>query len=52
MSKKNHKRIIITAEQQFELDKPRFNAHQTGHGAHRSKKAYTRKSKHQNRKDW
>jgi hypothetical protein len=46
MSKKHNKPIIITAEQRFAAEKPRYNAHQTGHGAHKSKKAYTRKPKH------
>jgi hypothetical protein len=43
---KPQKPIIITAEKRFELDKPRYNAHQTGTGAHKSAKAYTRKQKH------
>lgn len=45
MSIKTHI-TTITSEQQFEADKPRYNAHQTGHGAHRNKKTYTRKRKH------
>lgn len=52
MSKhKNIKPIVVTAEQQFDMGKPRFNAHQTGHGAHKNAKAYTRKRKH-NGRDW
>lgn len=46
MSKKTPKPIIISAAQQFDMDKPRYNAHQTGHGAHVSKKCYNRKRKH------
>lgn len=46
MSKKNPKPLVITAQQQFETEKPRFNPFQTGHGAHTSKKAYKRKPKH------
>jgi hypothetical protein len=41
--------LIITAEQRFDVEKPRYNAHQTGHGAHKNKKAYTRKTKHKGR---
>jgi hypothetical protein len=44
--KKNTQPLIITAQQQFDVEKPRYNAHQTGHGAHKNKKAYTRKCKH------
>jgi hypothetical protein len=44
------KPIIITKESIFQLEKPRYNAHQTGTGVHKSKKAYTRKQKH--RADW
>lgn len=45
---KTPKTIIITAQQQFDVEKPRYNAHQTGTGAHLNKKAYTRKQKHRN----
>ncbi len=36
----------ITKEYLWQVKKPRFNAHQTGTGAHKSKKKYTRKRKH------
>ena len=48
--KKNTKPLIITSEQQFAIEKPRYNPYQTGHGAHKNAKAYSRKQKH--RKDW
>lgn len=44
--KKNTQPIIITSQQRFAMEKPRYNAHQTGHGVHKNKKAYTRKQKH------
>lgn len=40
------KPIVISKEVIFAIEKPRYNAHQTGTGAHRSAKAYTRKQKH------
>ncbi len=40
------KPIVITSQQQFDLDKPRYNPFQTGHGIHKSKKGYSRKAKH------
>ena len=40
------KPIVIAKEVVFAIEKPRFNAHQTGTGAHRSKKVYSRKQKH------
>lgn len=43
---KTPKPIIITSLDRFHLDKPRYNAHQTATGAHKSKKAYSRKPKH------
>jgi len=43
--KKTPTTIIITAHQQFDAQKPRYNAHQTGHGAH-GVKGYSRKVKH------
>jgi len=51
MSKRKRNRnppatIIITAMQQFEMEKPRYNPYQTGHGAHGNGKAYNRKQKH------
>ena len=46
MGKKEPKPIIISAQQQFQTEKPRFNPFQTGHGAFTSKKAYKRKPKH------
>lgn len=41
-----HDKFIIKKETIFNLDKPRFNAHQTGCGGHKNKKKYTRKSKY------
>ena len=46
MGKKEPKSIVVTAQQQFETQKTRYNPFQTGHGAHKSKKAYSRKPKH------
>ena len=43
---KTPKPIIIDKQLLFDMKKPRFNAHQTGTGAHKSKKAYRRKPKH------
>ena len=40
--------LVITAQAQFHQEKPRYNAHQTGTGAHKSIKTYTRKMKHKN----
>lgn len=45
VSNKKNKRYIITAQQQFDASKPRYNAHQTGTGAH-GKNKYSRKRKH------
>ena len=36
----------IAKELIWQVKKPRFNAHQTGTGAHKSKKTYTRKQKY------
>ena len=44
---KKVKIITITAQQQFDASKPRYNAYQTGHGAH-GKRGYSRKVKHKN----
>lgn len=38
--------IVITKEQRFKAEKPRFNAHQGGYGAFKNKKVYNRKDKH------
>lgn len=49
MAKKKNKPIsigVITKEQRFEAEKPRYNAHQGGYGAFKNKKAYIRKEKH------
>lgn len=45
---KNAGQVIatITADELFDVQKPRYNAHQTGHGVHKNKKAYSRKSKY------
>ena len=40
------KPIVIPAERIWDAHKPRFNGYACGHGAHRNKKAYTRKQKH------
>lgn len=45
MDKKIHITTITSADR-FAAEKPRYNAHQAGTGAHRNKKAYTRKTKH------
>ena len=42
----------IDAMDMWQSKKPRYNPYQTGHGVVKSKKAYTRKSKHQNREEW
>ena len=52
MAKKKNKTIetiIIPKELIYQAKKERFNPYQTGTGAHRNKKAYTRKTKHKNR---
>ena len=47
--KKQVHTIVIPKEKVLEAEKPRYNPFQTGHGAHKNKKVYTRKQKH--RKD-
>jgi len=39
---------VMTAEQNFDLQKPRFDAFGVGHGVTASKKTYNRKQKHKN----
>lgn len=48
MGRKNQREVIavIPADMLFEVEKPRFNPFQSGHGAHRNRKAYDRKRKH------
>ena len=50
MGRKNKRQNIETFEIPKDLliaaQKPRYNAHQGGYGAHKSEKAYTRKQKH------
>jgi hypothetical protein len=46
MKMKKAKPLVITAQQQFAAKKPRYNAYQTGYGAHTSKKVYRRRPKH------
>lgn len=46
--KKQVHTIVIPKEKVLEAEKPRYNPFQTGHGAHKNKKAYTRKGK----KEW
>lgn len=36
------KKLVIPAEQVWQVQKPRYNAWQTGHGVHQSKKKYNR----------
>lgn len=43
---KNIKITTITAEQRFDAEKPRYNAYQGGHGAHKCAKIYKRTKKH------
>lgn len=48
MSKKKHKRKtihVLSAEEVWQVKKPRYNGWQTGHGKHKSKKIYDRKDK-------
>jgi hypothetical protein len=45
------KPIIISGQLLWDKYKPRFNAHQTGTGAHKSKKVYNRKPKHRS-EEW
>lgn len=51
MAKKKKKidKIVVPKELIYQAQKERFNPFQTGTGAHKSKKTYTRKSKHKNR---
>lgn len=50
MGRKNKRQKIETFEIPKDLliaaNKPRYNAHQGGYGAHKSGKEYTRKEKH------
>lgn len=36
---------ILSAEEAWQVKKPRYNGWQCGHGKHKSKKAYNRKDK-------
>lgn len=47
MSKKNKIDTIkvLSSEEAFDVQKPRYNGWQTGHGKHKSKKDYNRKDK-------
>lgn len=38
------KRFIISATDVWQVKKPRYNAWQTGHGAHKNKKIYDRQA--------
>ena len=49
MSRKQ-KKYVITSEQMFDFQKPKFNGFACGHGLHKNKKAYSRKGKYRN--DW
>lgn len=52
MAKKKNKplgTIIIPKELIYQAKKERFNPFQTGTGAHRDKKKYTRKQKYKNK---
>ncbi len=42
------KKIKISKERRFELEKPRYNAYQGGWGSH-TKSKYSRKVKHKNK---
>lgn len=42
--------IVTIVMPRFDIEKPRYNAHQTGHGAHKNAKAYSRTTKHW--KEW
>jgi hypothetical protein len=44
--------LVISAEQRFHTEKPRYNAHQTGTGAHKSAKAYRRNPKHRGQENY
>lgn len=41
------KRYVIPADKVWQAHKPKYNGFACGHGAHRNKKAYRRKPKHQ-----
>lgn len=47
MSKKIKTEVIkvLSSEEAFDVQKPRYNGWQTGHGKHKNKKAYDRKDK-------
>ena len=44
--KKQVHTIVIPKEKVLEVEKPRYNPFQTGHGENKNKKVYTRKEKH------
>ena len=49
MGRKNKRKPMsytIPSDLILEANKPRFNSHQGGYGAHKSAKDYTRKKKH------
>lgn len=56
MGRKNKRQKIETFVIPKDLimlaEKPRYNAHQGATGAHKNKKAYTRKSKHAGRNEY
>lgn len=49
MSRKQ-KKYVITSEEMFDFQKPKFNGFACGYGVHKDKSKYNRKQKH--RKDW
>ena len=56
MSKKKNKRQktihIMSAEEAWQVKKPRYNAWQCGHGKHKSKKDYDRNDKSWKDEEW
>lgn len=53
MSKRKEKKYVITSEQLFDMQKPKFSGFQGGYGAHKNKKAYDRRrDKKVEREEW
>lgn len=55
MSKKKNQKgtiKIMSAEEAWQVQKPRYNAWQCGHGKHKSKLDYDRKDKSWKNEEW
>ena len=55
MSKKRRKQKtvhVLSAEEAWQVKKPRYNAWQCGHGKHKSKKDYDRNDKSWKDEEW